>query len=353
MSSKAAIVYRCLVISPSDVAEARNSVAGAIVDWNAHVGPVLNCRVEPVRWEVSARPELGDSVQTVLNEAIVDQADFAIALFWTRAGTPTENHVSGSAEEVERLVASGRRVMVYFCAADPPASLVDREQLQRLARLRAAYEARGPLSTFHTLDELERLVHSHLTSLVAELTALQTAPASGHRQRQLVSRFTNIADRITRYVLSARNLATAFELSGEAALDADVEADAVLRHAIEAYNAAYEGLHTRRESYVRYLAEAADDGVLADDFRDLLATLDEAHRRGPFSFNKTYRCSVELRSLRRRLSVESERGAIEAEIRLVKATALESIRNAVADTESSLRSLERRADGLARKVRRT
>ena len=96
MSTQPIKVYRCLVISPSDVAEARAAAGRAVLEWNAHVAPIFQCRLELVHWQTSALPELGRSVQDILNDAIVDDADFAMALFWTRVGTPTRAYGSGS-----------------------------------------------------------------------------------------------------------------------------------------------------------------------------------------------------------------------------------------------------------------
>src|SRR5437870_2445930 len=99
---KSLLTYRCLVISPSDVPEHRDAVERAIHAWNAHTGPMLNARIEPVRWESHARPQMGSGPQAVLNKQIVDDVDFGIAFFWGRPGTPTDDHEPGTREAIER-----------------------------------------------------------------------------------------------------------------------------------------------------------------------------------------------------------------------------------------------------------
>src|SRR5439155_4709957 len=170
---KGLLVYGCLVISPSDVCDARDAQEKAIHDWNAQVGPGLDARVDPVRWESHSRPEMGAAPQDVLNRQMVDKADFGVALFWTKLGTPTKGHESGSVEEIERLLQRGARVMVYFCTAPVPQSALktekDREQYARLQKLRERYQQEGLLSTYGNLDELRRVFPLHLTGLVNEL----------------------------------------------------------------------------------------------------------------------------------------------------------------------------------------
>src|ERR1700674_5809828 len=110
---KSVTEYRCLIISPGDVVEERQAVVDVIHRWNASVGANRGIRVEPVRWETHAHPDMSGPAQANVNEQIVDDCDFGIAVFWSRVGTPTAEYGSGSIEEVERLVARGAKVMLY------------------------------------------------------------------------------------------------------------------------------------------------------------------------------------------------------------------------------------------------
>ena len=88
--------YRCLLISPGDVAEEREGLAKAVDRWNAQVGDALDARVRLVRWETDGVPDASAPPQQVLNRQIVDESDFGVALFWARLGTPTGTHAAGS-----------------------------------------------------------------------------------------------------------------------------------------------------------------------------------------------------------------------------------------------------------------
>src|SRR5262245_17898916 len=124
--SKTVIEYRCLLISPSDVDAERDAISDVVQLWNAQVGEALNARVQLIRWETHSVPDASGAPQDILNRQIVDDSDLAIAVFWTRLGTPTAEHQSGSMEEIHRLRERGVRVLIYFSTAEiPQAALRD------------------------------------------------------------------------------------------------------------------------------------------------------------------------------------------------------------------------------------
>ncbi|HVX12164.1 MAG TPA: hypothetical protein VHC22_13365 [Pirellulales bacterium] len=112
--------YRCLLISPSDVADERDALAATVERWNAQIGAALDTRVNLVRWETHGIPDMSGEPQAVLNDQIVDDCHLGIALFWSRIGTPTSTHASGSIEEIHRLLERGVKVMVYFKSSAIP-----------------------------------------------------------------------------------------------------------------------------------------------------------------------------------------------------------------------------------------
>lgn len=178
------LVYRCLVISPSDVEPERDAVEEAITSWNAHAGTGFDIRIEAVRWESHARPELGGTAQDQINRQLVDECDFGVAVFWSRLGNPTTEHPSGSVEEIERLLAAERRVMAYFCSRPIPQERLKDDQFARLVEVKKDFEKRGLLSTFDTVDSLRERVILHVNGLVNELALQKRAsgqpiPATG------------------------------------------------------------------------------------------------------------------------------------------------------------------------------
>ena len=161
------LTYKCLIISPGDVDLARASVFEALVRWNSSIGRALDLRVDPIMWESHARPEMGSPPQDVLNRQIVDDADFGIALFGARLGTPTATFGSGSVEEIERLRKVGAQVMVYFATSPIPPDV----DLTQLSALRAFQERLSTESLYFEYDseaQLQNHVTHHVTAHLSE-----------------------------------------------------------------------------------------------------------------------------------------------------------------------------------------
>ena len=178
------LIYKCLIISPGDVGEERDAIAHAIRDWNAHAGNGLNALVEPVMWETHSRPEMGAEPQAIINRQLLDTCDFGIAVFWPRLGTPTQSYVSGSIEEIHRLVARNARVMVYESTAPIPKAALRDDQYSQLQEQLKELRRQGLVGSFTDATELRRLVVLHINALVADLlladrAAGQPIPSSG------------------------------------------------------------------------------------------------------------------------------------------------------------------------------
>jgi hypothetical protein len=161
---------------------------------------------------------MGAAPQEVINKQIVDQCDFGIAIFWARMGSPTEKHPSGSAEEIERLLAKGANVLVYFSDKAVPHSMLKDDQYDRLQELRKDYQKRGLLATFPSADKLAEMVSLHLTSLVSAMLTKErasnqpipsvgnmTAPVPDIRIRVAAAHVGHAPDMVPRLVVEIQN----------------------------------------------------------------------------------------------------------------------------------------------------
>jgi hypothetical protein len=184
---KSVTEYRCLLISPSDLTEERDALQEVIAKWNAQVGKGLNARIELVRWENHAKPEMGDSPQSLINSQIVEDCDLGIALFWSRIGTETENHPSGSVEEIYKLIELGLRVMVYFSDAPIPQEQIDDEQYKKLQAVKEKFLKEGLLFSFSSVANLKEMVLLHLTSAISELLSSERTGANLAKQQPQLS----------------------------------------------------------------------------------------------------------------------------------------------------------------------
>jgi hypothetical protein len=165
-----ASVYNVLIASPGDVQEERQVVREAIEDWNRAHAKSNESVLVPLGWELDSMPEMGQDPQGVINEQLVIEADFIIAVFWTRLGTPTARFSSGTVEEIEKLISAKRPVMIYFSNKPSNISQIDTSQLERLNTWRRDCEKRGLTFPFSSKEELRRLLGVHIPQRMNSLT---------------------------------------------------------------------------------------------------------------------------------------------------------------------------------------
>jgi hypothetical protein len=181
---KQIIEYRCLLISPSDVAEERDALTRLSNLWNAQIGIGLGARLEFVRWESHSVPDLSGAPQEVLNKQIVDSCDLGIAIFWSKLGTPTAEHPSGSVEEIYRLLQRGARIITYFSSRPIPQDALQDDQFIKLQEIKEKFKSEGIYAQYSDTANLCEQVNLHLTNVITQLLAKDTGattfvPASG------------------------------------------------------------------------------------------------------------------------------------------------------------------------------
>lgn len=181
---KEILEYRCLLISPGDVQKERDAIANSVAHWNAQVGDALGARLELVRWETHSAPDISAPPQEVLNSQIVEDCDLAVAVFWYRLGTPTENYKSGSIEELEKIRESGKRVLVYFCSQAIPQGALNDDQFQKLQEVKKKYQQQGLLGSFSDTENLQKQFILHLTKVITELISKDRSELSQLRELQ-------------------------------------------------------------------------------------------------------------------------------------------------------------------------
>lgn len=152
-----ATVFRVAIASPSDIPAARDAVEEALYSWNLLYAETREVLLLPWRWESSSVPVLGDSPQRLINDQGIDSADILIALFGAKLGSPTEDAISGTVEEIERALKAGKPVHVYFSTALLPND-VDTNQLEMLRKLKKKWQNSGLLGEFNDATQLSNQV---------------------------------------------------------------------------------------------------------------------------------------------------------------------------------------------------
>lgn len=172
-------VLRVMIVSPSDVPEARNAVESAIYNWNGANAQSKQIVLQPWRWETSSVAVLGGHPQSLINSQGVDGSDIVFALFGSRLGSPTPAAVSGTVEEIERALDQGKPVHLYFSTSGLPHD-VDTAQLEGLRAFKEEMSQRGLLGTFSNVSQLE---HEVWKAIEHDIPQLATEPSIASRHR--------------------------------------------------------------------------------------------------------------------------------------------------------------------------
>ena len=181
---KSVLEYRCLLISPSDVQQEREALVDVVNHWNAQIGDALEARLELVRWESHSIPDMSGAPQEKINEQLLESCDFAIAIFWYRVGTPTQEYESGSIEEIHRIRESGKRVLVYFSTQPIPQDALEDDQFARLQKIKRDFQREGLLGSFNDIAHLKQQVLLHVTSVVSGMISQDRPEVSQFDQTQ-------------------------------------------------------------------------------------------------------------------------------------------------------------------------
>ena len=107
MSTKVNL-YNVMFSGPSDVEGERDIFLSAVSSCNRLFrSAAANVQIAPLHWSSDVVPGSSGSPQAVINKQLLADADALVAVFHTRLGTPTEKHVSGSAEEIDIAKTNG------------------------------------------------------------------------------------------------------------------------------------------------------------------------------------------------------------------------------------------------------
>ncbi|WP_205415536.1 hypothetical protein [Bacillus subtilis] len=161
--AKTRTYYDLLISCPSDVKEELKIINEQVDNFNRMFGRINNISIDTKHWSKDSYPQSGGKPQELLNQQFVLDCDAAVAVFWTRFGTPTDEYGSGTEEEIEKLIQSGKQVFLYFCEKEAKLSDVDWDQYKKIQEFKERYKDKGIFWPYSTLEELEKLFLNHLT----------------------------------------------------------------------------------------------------------------------------------------------------------------------------------------------
>lgn len=145
-------IFNIMVGSPGDVTHIAKRAIECINNWNILNSYDKNIALVPHHWTSSSYPSLRKPAQAHIDDILVERSDALVAIFGSRLGTPTDNYISGTVEEIEKHRAAEKPVMVFF--SETLDFSQDVEQLKKLQEYRT--QLSGLYETYNGIDDFEK-----------------------------------------------------------------------------------------------------------------------------------------------------------------------------------------------------
>ena len=171
---KSIIQYDLLISCPGDIKDEVNCIKEVVDQFNATFADSLGISIRTKHWSKNSYPQSGGKPQTLLNEQFVNDCDAAIAIMWTRFGTPTDEYGSGTEEEIEIMLHDGKQVFMYFCDKPLNPSQMDSEEYKRVKAFKEKYKDIGIYSTYASIDDFKRDFFAHLSQYFLSLKTIES-----------------------------------------------------------------------------------------------------------------------------------------------------------------------------------
>ena len=180
---KNVIQYDLLISCPGDIENEIKIIDDAVSQFNTQFSDALGISIRTKHWRKNSYAQSGGKPQALLNEQFVNDCDAAVAILWTRFGTPTDEYGSGTEEEVEIMLSSGKQVFMYFSDKPLFPSQMNEESYKKVQAFREKYKDRGIYFTYSTDEEFKTLFFAHLSQYF--LSERRVAEVKGERHSEL------------------------------------------------------------------------------------------------------------------------------------------------------------------------
>ncbi len=154
-------VVKVMIASPGDVVKERGIIREVIAEWNVVHSEDKGIVLLPVGWETHATPDMGDRPQEIINKQVLKDCDVLVGVFKHRIGSDTGKSISGSVEEIEEHIATGKPTMLYFSTEDVPRNH-DASQLQAVKDFEKSLQGKGLYANYDNADDFKAKFQRHL-----------------------------------------------------------------------------------------------------------------------------------------------------------------------------------------------
>lgn len=177
--------YNLLISCPDDVHEKIEVIEKAVKKFNDQFSDIIGISIRTKHWSKDSYPQSGGKPQELLNKRFKD-CDACIAIFWTKFGTPTDEYDSGTQEEIENMLSSGKQVFMYFSEEDIPHEKRNDTEFKKIDDFKEEYRNRGLYATFSSANELAEKVFAHITQHFLSKEKVDKVKSKRHSKLKLM-----------------------------------------------------------------------------------------------------------------------------------------------------------------------
>jgi hypothetical protein len=174
-----ATVIPVMIASPGDVLNEKRAVREILYLWNDVNSREAKAMLAPVSWETHSAPELGGRPQELINRRVLKGCDLLVGIFWTRLGTPTGKAASGTVEEIQEHMSTGKPAMIYFSRAPVVLDSVDPAQYEAVREFKQWTRSQGLVHEYDDPEDFERQFRRHLPLILKDNAHLRELLSPG------------------------------------------------------------------------------------------------------------------------------------------------------------------------------
>lgn len=187
-------VFNVMIASPGDVKAERAQIREIIHEWNVVHSNSRRIVLLPTGWETHSAPEMGLHPQAIINKQILEKCDLLIGVFWTKIGTATIEYASGTVEEIEKHVDSGKPAMLYFSRQPVVLDTVDENQYRLLKEFKVSCRQRSLYEDYEDLSEFRNKLSRQLQITINENPIFKTDNAvEDSEPTQVINRLPDLS----------------------------------------------------------------------------------------------------------------------------------------------------------------
>ena len=180
---KSVVQYSLLISCPGDIKEEIKNIEECVDQFNTLYSDALGIEIVTKHWKKNSFPQSGEKPQSLLNKQFVNDCDAAVAILWTKFGTPTDEYGSGTEEEVEIMLSSGKQVFMYFSDKPLSPSQLNSDEYKKVLAFKEKYRDKGLYFSYSSDEEFKTLFFAHLSQYF--LSEKRVAEVKKERQSKL------------------------------------------------------------------------------------------------------------------------------------------------------------------------